>query len=610
MHLMNYQLDKLLVPDQWISYFAVLAAMALAIGLSIRPCRTIRWLDRDQTNQLRGTAILFVVFGHLWTHVVSEASVPKFAGEAVSLFLMLSGFGLTMSLGTDVLKLRSFCSKRVSRILLPYWIVTLVFVLLDRFLLSQTYSFAEIVSTLAGYNGTRRLKSIDYARWYVSLQLIWYVGFFLANRFLPRTKALLALACTAVVLVVLRRKGLLPFGGQSQLLAFPLGCLLAYHRDRVWGVISRKGALTCLIPLLLLLLVLTRGIPDWIGETPHASLKLLKVGAMCIDGIAFAGLLIAVAGAFARLGVASRFLALVGVVSYELFLIHGPLLIKYNPIFGAFPADLLALGFCIWLAGVIVLSWLIHLALQLLSRRCLDRISAKSLTYLALVHFFLWMVLLRSDFVGVAMWRLGGRDMSPSSERTYRTTRLFHDRVDGCVPIGSVLFFGDSHVQGLCVSAVAKRAVNFGVGKDSTAGLRERIARYSSTSRARAIVLAIGINDIRSGRDSDVCKNVRAIVMNLPKHVPVVISAVLPIDERVKGVCLNERVIAVNRSLRLFCDSSERCSFVDSGSALTDESGNLRKDCHGGDGLHLSTYAYRIWISDIRRALRSLSIGS
>lgn len=118
--------------------------------------------------------------------------------------------------------------------------------------------------------------------------------------------------------------------------------------------------------------------------------------------------------------------------------------------------------------------------------------------YLLTVHALLIIVLLKSDFIDLVQNKLETCNHSvQSSELTPHYHRMleYHKRMDGNVLTGSVIFFGDSITQGLCVSAVASHSVNYGIGSDTTFGVLERLKYYRSINRADVVVISIGVND-------------------------------------------------------------------------------------------------------------------
>lgn len=191
----------------------------------------------------------------------------------------------------------------------------------------------------------------------------------------------------------------------------------------------------------------------------------------------------------------------------------------------------------------------------------------------------------------------------------YKTMVTYHQRMDDSVPDGAVIFIGDSITQGLAVAAVTPLAVNYGIGKDTTVGVLDRIPLYRSLARAEAVVLAIGVNDLRQRDNAEILANFKSILERIPSNVPVIISAILPVDLRIwPEPNHNQRIQQINAELDLLCDTYPTATFVDSRARLvesdqTDPAQNLAAQHHIGDGIHLSTAGYAVWIEDLRAAL-------
>lgn len=189
----------------------------------------------------------------------------------------------------------------------------------------------------------------------------------------------------------------------------------------------------------------------------------------------------------------------------------------------------------------------------------------------------------------------------------YKTMITYHQRMDDSVPNNAVIFIGDSITQGLAVSAVTPLAVNYGIGRDTTAGVLERIPLYCSLTRAEATVLAIGVNDLRQRNNDQILANFESILEQLPNSVPTVISAILPVDPRVwPEPDHNQRIAQINHELELLCSIYPTLIFTNSSTRLLDAEQNLASSHHVGDGIHLSTAGYKIWIEDLRAALQRI----
>jgi len=226
--------------------------------------------------------------------------------------------------------------------------------------------------------------------------------------------------------------------------------------------------------------------------------------------------------------------------------------------------------------------------------------------YLIALYLVLAVAVVKSDFLERVWRRLG----SPPPEMSdyYQTMLAMHLRIDPCVPPGSVLFVGDSIMQGLCVSAVADGAVNYGIGWDTTVGVLRRVRQYRSPARCRAVVLAVGHNDLGRRSNAEILANYEAILSAIPPHVPVVVSAVLPTDQSATGHKRNARIADLNEGLARLCAARGRCYWVDSAAKLVDAAGNLDLRYHDGDGVHLSQAGYAVWMADLRTALAAAAL--
>jgi len=206
--------------------------------------------------------------------------------------------------------------------------------------------------------------------------------------------------------------------------------------------------------------------------------------------------------------------------------------------------------------------------------------------------------------------RLGRPDYN--QQWYYNQTVKFYKRIDACVPEGAVLFVGDSFIQGLSVTGVAKDGINFGIGGDTTEGVLARLPMYSSLAKARAVVFAVGDNDLRRGRtEAEVARNYEKIVAQVPKTVPIFFCSIVPCVDGLDYAEINRGIASLNRSLTELCASNSRCHLVDLGPNFNDERGALRCEYADDDGVHLNGSGYRLCIEKLRGALHPvLSINA
>ena len=228
------------------------------------------------------------------------------------------------------------------------------------------------------------------------------------------------------------------------------------------------------------------------------------------------------------------------------------------------------------------------------------------LTYIISIHLLLVIVLLKSDFIKRVEQKIGISQSLAEPSEFFHQMLCFHARIDGNVPDHSVIFIGDSITQGLAVNAVVVPSVNYGIGGDTTVGVLQRLSIYQSIENAKAVVFAIGINDIRYRSNDEIFYNLKAISKKVPSFIPVIFSAILPIDEDIRsewqGINQN-RIRKLNLKLESLTMKINNLFFVDAGQQLMDINGNLANQFHIGDGLHLNSNGNAIWISKLRKVM-------
>jgi lysophospholipase L1-like esterase len=164
----------------------------------------------------------------------------------------------------------------------------------------------------------------------------------------------------------------------------------------------------------------------------------------------------------------------------------------------------------------------------------------------------------------------------------------------------------------LPVSAVANPAVNYGIESDTTVGVILRIPTYNSIEKARAVVIAIGINDMKYRSNGNILHNFKEIARQIPSYVPVIFSAILPVDLEVRdewhGIS-NDRIRKLNSKLKDITETSDNLFYVNAGSQLIDKKGNLADEFHNGDGVHLNPQGNAIWISKLQNAIEIIRLN-
>ena len=221
------------------------------------------------------------------------------------------------------------------------------------------------------------------------------------------------------------------------------------------------------------------------------------------------------------------------------------------------------------------------------------------IAYLIFIHLLLAIVLLKSNFVEKIYRRFHKSYFSDY----YETVLKYHLRIDAQVPPGAVIFIGDSMVQGLCVSAITEKGVNFGIGGDTVEGILYRLPLYTSIKKASAIVVELGINNVLRESIEELRQKYEALFKFIPRKVPLILCGILPVDENIKGEGWNSEIQNINQQLRFLCEKYDNCIYIDLTDKLVDATGNLKPEYHVGDGTHLSPSGYRVWSTELKKTL-------
>lgn len=336
-----------------IVWFFILLLIVITIKKEPRPAQI---LERLQTVQLRGFAALFVMTSHFWTHAAKTSPFFISKGETVYIFLFFSGFGMVISHMKKNYPLKKSILHRIKKVMLPYWIATLVLVPLGILIKNESYDFTDIILTISGINTYTKLNHIDYVRWYITFLIIWYFVFYIAwyplkDRKLLRT--LLYIFSIIFLFTVYR-----PYTFCHQFTAFPLGCLVAEHIDSIrifYNKHFKKLFAAGIISLLFAMIYKTAGLSIVYRYNIFSEVELLIVQEFF--NILFLSGAIIISGFFSTNGFKSQFLYFCGLVSFPFFLLHGAFLIKFNPVIYHFRDISVTLGILVFTAFMLALSY-------------------------------------------------------------------------------------------------------------------------------------------------------------------------------------------------------------------------------------------------------------
>lgn len=226
-------------------------------------------------------------------------------------------------------------------------------------------------------------------------------------------------------------------------------------------------------------------------------------------------------------------------------------------------------------------------------------------TYIAVLHFLLIVMLVKSDFLNQVYKTLGGTIAQKEVTQSRQLARASLQLIEATAGDGRLYIFGDSHLKGLDVNGIIPRALQLSIGGDTAATLSRRIGDYRGLEKATGFVIAIGQNDLHFRDPEEVRPYIVQIMSHLPRSRPVLMFASLPVDENTAvKTKTNVRIRELNAVLYEICEQYPECTATAAPSVFLDQSGNASPKYFLEDGVHLSLSGMQQWSETITAALK------
>lgn len=173
----------------------------------------------------KAVAIILVVFGHL-------GFVPNGGALGVSMFLVLSGYGMVKSSEKDDYKFKGYWKKRIISVYIPFFVwsvfVTILLCLTKNLVITDSKKYSIVLGMLGfPYN------LYDPTMWYISYIFLMYLVFWLSFKFFKR-KINKVLMCIVGCLIIGIGSVFLysdSVGVYLYVFSFPIGVIGAAYDD-------------------------------------------------------------------------------------------------------------------------------------------------------------------------------------------------------------------------------------------------------------------------------------------------------------------------------------------------------------------------------------------
>ncbi len=338
-------------PTQATIIFSII--LSIIILLSIKRRKENNGLSLEVTQELKGIATLMVVFSHIGYFLVSDSRflfpLTVAAGVGVNLFLFLSGYGLTASSCKTKTSIWKSYFRRLGKLFVPMWLVLALFYLLDFFFLNKGYSISYIVQSFLGFFYHADLyQDINSPLWYFTLIIFYYLIFPLF--FWKKNPWISAIAIYLLSYFIIQSEpsslDYVLHLHKIHLIAFPLGMICAYlfAKQPVINFFKKIGE-----QKIWRWLIIAAGL-----FLAIYTIKNSNVGVKNIEELTSIASVLALVAVFAVKKIKIKAFYWLGFFSYEIYLLHWPLMYRYDFIYKYLPAWLATI---LYLFIFILLGW-------------------------------------------------------------------------------------------------------------------------------------------------------------------------------------------------------------------------------------------------------------
>jgi peptidoglycan/LPS O-acetylase OafA/YrhL len=358
------------VQSTWIVAVAFLAAVLL----TFRKTGHTELFPIPVTQELKGLGILAIVFAHISYMLVTDNTflypLSIAAGVGVDLFLFMSGFGLTVGMLKRQMPTLEFYQRRLVKVFIPFWIVLIILFTCDGIFRDIHYSVGYMFQSFLGwFPRASAFEDVNSPFWYISWMLMFYALFPLL---FMRERPWL----TAILLAVIANIFSLtdPLHLQVNWLhrlhtnAFSLGILLAWWlnanpskvKTLEWFRNQSGGIGRYTIVAAALIFAGYMALHNTAANWPQFASLLESTGFDPGFFIGQATSLITMAFLivfFSLKKFDNKFLYTYGIYSYETYLLHWPLMSRYDIFFNNLPAWAATI---LWVVAFIGVGWILQ----------------------------------------------------------------------------------------------------------------------------------------------------------------------------------------------------------------------------------------------------------
>lgn len=361
-----------LTDDIYQTNLIVIAVLIAVILFTFKKSKHTDLFPISVTQELKGLGILTVVFAHFAYMLVTNENflfpLSIIAGVGVDLFLFMSGYGLTVGMLKKPLPLIEFYKRRVIKIFIPFWVAIIFIFAANAIFLDIHYSMPYMIQSLLGWFPTASgFDDVNSPFWYITWMMMFYALFPIV--FIVK-KPWLSAIILAVIATLIGVYNPLDMGDnwlhRLHTVAFSLGIVFAWllfetkdKENKLVKSLKRFKNESTFIPYVVIVLMLAvvayMSLHTTSGHWPTLTAILGQgyfVDQLTSIIIMFAFIIIFILKKFDN-----KFLSIYGLYSFEVYLIHWPLIGRYDIFFDILPAWAAVVA---WIITFIIVSWLLQ----------------------------------------------------------------------------------------------------------------------------------------------------------------------------------------------------------------------------------------------------------
>jgi peptidoglycan/LPS O-acetylase OafA/YrhL len=361
-----------LTDDIYQTNLIVIAILIAVVLFTFRRAKHTDLFPVSVTQELKGLGILTVVFAHFAYMLVTNADflfpLSIIAGVGVDLFLFMSGYGLTVGMLKKPLPVLEFYKRRVIKIFIPFWVAIILIFAANAIFLDIHYSVPYMIQSLLGWFPTAEgFNDVNSPFWYITWMMMFYILFPLV---FSTKRPWLSAIILSVIATLIGVYNPLEMGDnwlhRLHTVAFSLGIIFAWllfeTKDKENKLVkalkhfrNESKFMPYVVIALMLGVVVYMSLHTTANHWPTLTAILGK--GYFVDQLTSLVIMFAFIVIFSLKKFDNRFLSIYGLYSFEVYLIHWPLIGRYDIFFDILPAWAAVVA---WMVSFILISWLLQ----------------------------------------------------------------------------------------------------------------------------------------------------------------------------------------------------------------------------------------------------------